>query len=363
MTIDQICDAFGIDGKVVRFEVIKNGIINNSYKVCCEEGGDCREYVVQRINKSVFKRPDRIMANIVGVTDFIRAKMIKEGRDPERYVLRYCVTPDGKNYISDESGEYWRAYSFIKDSVVYNDAEDGEIIEQVGKAFGEFQMYLCDYDATKLYYSIPNFHNTARRFEAFYDAVRIDAADRVKEVGEEIEVIGKHEQLATKLSLMATNSQIPLRVTHNDTKCNNVVFDRNKKEALAVIDLDTVMPGLVAFDFGDAARFICSNAAEDEPDLKKVSFNLDKFRALAKGFVGTVGKRLTRLEVDTLALGVYSMTVELAVRFLTDYLNGDEYFKIDHPKHNLERARCQLHLARDIARHMDQLEAVVKEYI
>lgn len=362
MTLREICESFNIGGKYLSCERINNGIINKSYMVVYEKDGEEAKYLVQCVNKSVFKRPDKIMKNIESVTEFIRAKMLKKGIDPERRVLRYAKTTDGKNYVVDEDGNYWRAYGFI-DADVYNEAEDENVIEEVGKAFGEFQRWLIDYDASSLYVSIPNFHNTCRRYDAFYEAVMVDAEDRVDKVAAEIEACRAHETLACKLSLLAQNKEIPLHVTHNDTKSNNVIFDKETKKALAVIDLDTVMPGLIAYDFGDAARFICSNAAEDEPDLEKVSFNLDKYRALTKGFAGTLKGRLSNIEADTLSLGVYSMTVELAVRFLTDYINGDQYFTTHYPGHNLDRARCQLTLAADIYKKLEEMQKIVRQYL
>lgn len=362
MTIKEICEKFQISGDYAACTQINNGIINKSYMVTYRCGGDEKKYLVQRVNRAVFKRPDKIMQNIVGVTDFIRAKMQARGVDPERRVLRYAETTDKKNFVLDSDGNYWRCYNFIDDSVVYNEATDEEIIEQVGKAFGEFQNDLIDYDASSLYVSIPNFHNTRRRYDLFYEAVMVDAEDRADKVKREIDLCRGHETLATKLSIMADGKELPLHVTHNDTKSNNVIFDSSEKKAIAVIDLDTVMPGLVAYDFGDAARFICSDAAEDELDLGKVHINLDKFRALTKGFVGALKNRLTPEETKTLALGVYTMTVELAVRFLTDYLNGDTYFSTNYPGHNLDRAKCQLALAESIYGKLDKLQEIINEY-
>ena len=362
MTIEQICTKLQIKGKYLRCEPLGNGIINNSYKVTYEDEGKKIDYLVQKINSVVFKRPDRIMQNIVGVTDYVREKIIKEGKDPARYVLNFAKTKEGLSYVFDNN-EYWRAYLFIKDSTTYNETDDPVIIEQTGKAFGDFQVYLIDYDASKLYVSIPNFHNTERRYENFKEAVMLDAYDRVQFVGEEIEKLYKWEIFAKSLAKKARKGEIEVRVTHNDTKSNNVVFAKEKKEALAVIDLDTVMPGLVAYDFGDCARFICSNAKEDETELNKVSFNLTKFESLTKGFVGEVGHFLSEAEIESLAVGVYAMTVELAVRFLTDYLSGDVYFKTNYPGHNLDRARCQIKLAEDIYAKLPEIDRIVRKYL
>ncbi len=363
MTIEKICENFNIKGKLISCLPIDNGIINSSYKVCFEEDGNRKEYVVQKINKSVFRRPDRVMENIKKVTDYIRQKIERQGLKDEKFALTCGETFDGKNYMIDDNGDYWRSYLFIGPSKVYNEANDLSIIEEIGKAFGEFQVYLTDFDASSLYSVIPNFHNTHARFSSFDEVVLIDAVDRVSSVNEEIIKLKSFENLASKLSIMAKSGEIPLRVTHNDTKSNNVLFDATGKKALTVIDLDTIMPGLVAYDFGDGARFICSNAKEDEIDLSKVTLNLDKFRAFSKGFLNAVGKMLTIEEVDSLVLGVYSMTVELAVRFLTDYLDGDNYFKIHYPGHNLDRARCQIRLAEDIYSKFDDLKDIIKEFI
>lgn len=364
MTIEQICEAFEFKGKFTHCERLSNGIINSSFKVFCDDNGNIREYVVQKINKAVFRRPDRIMDNIIAVTEFLKKKAIQEGKDPERCTLSCCgTTKDGKSYFIDDSGDYWRSYLFIGNSVVYNDSNDLSVIEQVGKAFGEFQSHLIDFDAEVLYVSIPNFHNTSIRYDRFYEALEVDACDRGKYAKPEIEELRRHEEKACKLSIMAKNNILPMRVTHNDTKSNNVIFDSDGKNAIAVIDLDTIMPGLVAYDFGDAVRFICNDAAEDETDLRKVKLDLDKFRALTKGFLSATGHSLTRIEVDSLVYGVYSMTVELALRFLTDYLDGDRYFRIDYPGHNLDRARCQLKLADDILSKFDSLEKIINESI
>ena len=242
-------------------------------------------------------------------------------------------------------------------------ADDLGIIEESGKAFGEFQTYLSDYEADALFIAIPHFHNTVNRYRIFKEAIKNDFADRKMGVESEINDFLAFEDLATQMYMMQKSGELKLRVTHNDTKSNNVLFDVNTHEHLAVIDLDTVMPGLCGFDFGDAIRFTANAAAEDEKDLDKVYLDMDKYRAFTKGFVGVVGKSLTEAEIDTLALGALTMTVECGMRFLTDYLDGDKYFGIKYPEHNLDRARCQLKLAKDMVSKLDEMKAIVKEYI
>jgi Ser/Thr protein kinase RdoA (MazF antagonist) len=241
--------------------------------------------------------------------------------------------------------------------------DDLSIIERVGKAFGVFHDCLEGFDTETLYISIPDFHNTPKRYKAFYDAIEKDVASRVGDVLDEIEQIKGFESKACLLQGYLDQGKIPLRVTHNDTKCNNVAFDKDSGEALAVLDLDTVMPGAVAYDFGDAIRFIANTVIEDDPDVEKVAVDLNKYEAFTKGFIGELKDDLTDFEKQTINLGVFTMTVELAVRFLTDYIMGDVYFKTKYPGHNLDRARNQIALAKDILQKYDQLQEILSKYI
>ena len=363
INLENMCREFQMIGKYQGYELMTDGHINTTLRVFTQGEDKLRSYILQRLNTYVFKHPKGIMGNIISVTEFLRAKMKANGVVTARRVLHYCKTEEGVPYIYDNDGGFWRAYRYIDDSESVNITDDLGIIEESGKAFGEFQTYLSDYEADALFIAIPHFHNTVNRYRIFKEAIKNDFADRKMGVESEINDFLAFEDLATQMYMMQKSGELKLRVTHNDTKSNNVLFDVNTHEHLAVIDLDTVMPGLCGFDFGDAIRFTANAAAEDEKDLDKVYLDMDKYRAFTKGFVGVVGKSLTEAEIDTLALGALTMTVECGMRFLTDYLDGDKYFGIKYPEHNLDRARCQLKLAKDMVSKLDEMKAIVKEYI
>ncbi len=359
MKIEKICEIFGIKGTMTECEAIKTGNINKTYKVTFDENGKKTDYIVQDINKFVFKNPDHIMKNIDAVTSHLADKF---GDESGKYVLDFLKTADGANYFTDDEDRFMRSYKFIPDSVTYDVFDDLKILQDAGMAFGRFQMQLADFDASTLYEIIPNFHNTASRYEALKKAAEKDEYGLKAEVKEELEFLFANEELATSLVKKQSEGIIPLRVTHNDTKCNNVLFDVNTGAPLAVIDLDTVMPGLTAHDFGDAVRFAANTAAEDEKDTSLVGLDLDKYRAFAKGFVSQVSAALTKAELETLYLGPIVMALELSSRFLADYLDGSKYFKCNYEKHNLVRARCQIALAKDMIAKIPETQAIIEEY-
>ncbi len=363
MTIRDICAEFDIGGKYVSCTELSTGNINSSYQVKFYRDGKEKNYIIQRINKSVFTEPEKVMDNIIKVTHHIRVNVKEHGLSTRKFVLRVFYSKNSNQpFVIDDVGEYWRCYRFIENSTTYDTVENLEIIERAGAAFGRFQNYLGDFNASELYITIPNFHNTAERYKALHSVIQKDAFGRVKKVKGEIEKLLEFEEKAVKLQNYLDNGQIPLRVTHNDTKCNNVSFDKTTGEALAVLDLDTVMPGAIAHDYGDAIRFIANTCIEDNPDVDSVALDLDKYEAFTKGFVTQVKDNLTDLEKSTLNLGAFSMTVELAVRFLTDYLDGDRYFKTKYPGHNVDRTRNQIALATDIDNKMQLLESIIKKY-
>ncbi len=363
LTIKEICAAFDIHGQYLGCKELSTGNINNTYKVDYLRDGEKKSYVVQRINKTVFPQPEKVMENIVRVTDFVRQKIKYEGLSSRKFVLRAFLAKDSqKPFIIDGNGDYWRCYRFIKNSITYDASDDFAVIEGAGVAFGKFQNYLDGFDAKVLHEIIPNFHNTKKRFDALKDAINKDECGRVNGVKAEIEKLLAFEVEATKLQDMLDNGQIPLRVTHNDTKCNNVSFDIDTGEPLAVLDLDTVMSGAVAHDYGDAIRFIANTLIEDDPDVERVKLDLDKYTAFTKGFISQVKGSLTDLEKKTMNLGVLTITVELAVRFLTDYIMGDKYFKIKYPGHNLDRVHNQTALAQDIYNKLDTLNQIIQKY-
>lgn len=362
--IETLCRRFGIEGEYLRYELVENGHINTTYKVYFWRDGEEKDYILQRINTYVFKNPVEVMDNISSVTEYIRAKIKAGGISAKRFVLHYYKNvDDGNYYIVGEQGGFWRLCRYIDNSVTFNETDNLKVIEESGKAFGNFQLHLSDYPVKDLNIAIPHFHNTVKRYETFKESIEKDQSGRAHLVKEEIAEYLKLEDIATKMYKMQRAGELPLRVTHNDTKCNNVLFDEVTFENLAVIDLDTVMPGLVAFDFGDSIRFTANTSAEDETDLSKVKLDINKYRAFTKGFIQTVGGTLCQKEKETMALGAITMTVECGMRFLTDYIDGDKYFKIAYSQHNLDRARCQLTLAKDMILHLDDMQKIVEEYL
>lgn len=324
--------------------------------------GEEKKYFLQRINKNVFKCPEQVMDNIIRVTHYIRENIKKQELSTKKFVLRAFLSVTGDPFIIDDKGEYWRCYRFIPDSVTYDTTNDLQIIENAGQAFGRFQNCLDGFDANSLHITIPDFHNTAKRYDTLREMVKKDPYGRVASVWKELDALYSFEERVVKIQKMLDAGEIPTRVTHNDTKCNNVSFDKNTGEALAVLDLDTVMPGSIAYDFGDAIRYIANTTLEDDPDLRNVSVDFDKYEAFTKGFVTELKDTITEKEKTVLNLGALTMTVEVAVRFLTDYIAGDEYFKIKYPGHNLDRAHNQIALAKDIIYKFDHLEEIIKKY-
>lgn len=364
LTIKEICEKFALGGSYKGCKEVCSGNINSTYKVTFVRDGEIKEYVLQRINKNVFKDPVAVMDNIVNVTHHVRVKIQDNGCSTKTGVLRaFKSQGDGKHYVVDDCGEYWRCYRFIKNSITYDSCDNLEIIERAGQAFGRFQNYLSDFDAKSLNITIPDFHNTKVRYQALYKALENDPLKRKERVKAEIDQLLAFENEACLLQDELDNGRIPYRVTHNDTKCNNVSFDKTTGEALAVLDLDTVMPGAIAHDYGDAIRFIANTAQEDCPELDIVGLDLVKFEAFCRGFVPEVSCSITEDEKRTLNLGVFTMAVELSVRFLTDYIMGDVYFKTRYPGHNLDRARNQLALAIDIKNKRFQMDEILRKYI
>lgn len=332
-----------------------NGHINDTYVVHSEP-----QYILQRINKNVFNDPSKVMENIVGVTKFLREKIIKAGGDPDRETLNVINTVDGKSYYVHDDGEYYRVYKFITDSKSYDLVECPEQLYNVAKAFGKFQNMLADYPADKLNEVIVDFHNTKVRYDQFMTAFEKDAAHRAGNVQDEIKFVLDRACDASVIVDAIKDGRIPLRVTHNDTKLNNVLIDNKSGEAVCVIDLDTVMPGSLLYDYGDALRFAGSTGAEDERDLSKIWFNIDNFEAFTRGFIETLPS-ITKEEIKLLPFSIKLMTLECGSRFLADYLNGDVYFKTHYPEHNLDRCRTQFKLVKDIEDKMDRLNEIVSD--
>ena len=354
--IEQVCREFRISGELADITVITQGHINTTFRVTFENDSQQKSYLLQRVNTYVFKEPLQIMSNINAVTNHIRSKPTNQNRVNVHFHHR----ENGDNYFYDEDGEFWRLSNYI-DSLSFDLCNDLNILRGAGYAFGEFQSALVDFDVSTLHDTIPNFHNTPKRLEKFFASVKADEYGRACQVREEIEFTEKYADIASQLMAMKDAGELPLRVTHNDTKSNNVLFDRETGAPLTVIDLDTVMPGLVAFDFGDAIRSAGNTAAEDEADLSLVSLDLKKFTAFAEGFIQATAGYLTENELETLPLGAFTLTFEQAVRFLDDYLTGDKYFRTEYPGHNLVRAKCQYVLAKDMLDKFEDMQNIIKK--
>ena len=346
--------------EVVSVEPYGSGHINDTFRLEVMEDGKEKLYILQRMNKDIFKNQKELMDNILQVTSFLTEKIKEQGGDPNRETLQVIPTKEGKAYLTEENGDGWRVYPFITDSLSFDKADTPEAMKKSGYAFGNFQYLLSDFPAEKLHETIPDFHNTVDRYARFEQAVQKDVMGRVKEVEAEISFIKEREKDCHYFGDLLAAGEIPLRVTHNDTKLNNVLFDKASGNAICVIDLDTVMPGFAAHDFGDAIRFGASTAAEDEKDLNKVSCDMTLFEAYFNGFMEGCRGSLTDKEVEALPMGAKIMTFECGMRFLTDYLQGDTYFKIHYPEQNLDRTRTQLKLVKDMEEKWDIMARIVR---
>jgi len=353
----ELAAAFRTDGKPISAVPFGGGHINGTYLVTTETG---KKYTFQSINANVFKKPVEVMSNIALVLEHISRKICENGGDCERECLHPIKTQDDDLLYITPDGGYYRMYSFIEGKV-YETVEKPEHFYCAAKAFGKFQNYLSDFPANKLYETIQNFHNTVWRFENLEKAIKEDKCGRLAEVREQVEFALARKAEASRVLDAIEDGRVPLRVTHNDTKFNNVLLD-DAGNAICVLDLDTVMPGSMLYDFGDSIRFGATHAAEDERNLDLVDVDLELFEFYTKGFLEALGDRITDGELSLLAFSAKLMTLECGIRFLTDYLEGDTYFKTHFPKQNLYRTGTQLKLVWDMERKMDKMEAIVKKY-
>lgn len=347
MNILDTVTKFQISEHIIGYSPLGNGHINTTYLIKTKGKN---YYVLQRINNNAFKDVDKLMNNIYNTTAFLSSKGFE--------TLKVVKTKDDNLYYQDDSG-YYRLYSYIDDVICYEGVSDLDSVYSCAKAFGLLHKALRDYDASTLYEVIPNFHNTKDRYDAFIKAVESNPCDRVKDCRSEIESLKKHEKEYSLLVDSIANGDIRLAVTHNDPKINNVLFDRNTGDIRAVIDLDTIMPGSYLYDYGDALRSLFTGEYEDSKDLSKIGINYPLFEMYTKGYLSEMKGVLNDKEVNLLTFSVYLLTAELALRFLTDYLNGDVYFKVAYPEHNLVRARTQLKLANEIYDHLGILNEIV----
>lgn len=361
--IREIIKHFSVNGEFLKGQFHTAGHINDTLIITVKNlEGEEKKYILQKINTNIFKNPMELMKNIENVTDHIREKLQAEGSDHVRGTLQIIKNREGRNFYMDEAENYWRVFAFIEGAKSYMKVEKPEHMYKTGKAIGKFHSQLSDFPMESLHETIKNFHHTAKRYETFLTAVKNNLSGKAEKIREEIDFILTREKETAVLVNLLAEGKLPLRVTHNDTKFNNIMLDIHSEDPIAVIDLDTVMPGLVHYDFGDSIRTGASTALEDETDLEKVNFDLKLFEAYTRGFLESAGSALTSLEIDYLAFSAKLITFEQAIRFLGDYLDGDLYYKIQYPNHNLDRARNQLKLVKDMENKMELMEKIVNKY-
>lgn len=355
-TIRKVLKQYEIAGDLCDMTQLVNGHINDTFQVCLDDNGDKRQYILQRINDYVFKNPALVMDNIREISQYLENRLSCD----DCSIISFINNRAGRNHTVCDGGT-WRLCPYIDNSVAYEQVENSQVLVSAGYAFGRFQALLAEMPIDRLAETIPGFHYTPGRLQQLFEAARRDPQGRAGSVARELDFFHRNQELAGRLADLQQRGMLPLRVTHNDTKYNNILMDRNNGKPLCVIDLDTVMPGLSMHDFGDAIRFAANEAVEDETDLSKVRLNMGHYAAFTRGFMAAAGSFLTPCEVDHMALGAVVITIELASRFLADHIEGDRYFRIHRPGHNLDRARSQIRLAEDMLAHLDEMNAIVKQ--
>ncbi len=358
--LETVAAAFCMEGAPKEITPYGNGHINDTYLLVCEDGGTEKKYILQRMNRSIFKNPAALMENVANVTAYLRRLISEKGGDPDRETLQVVKTKSGENYLEDNYHNCWRVFPFIDHTFCLEKVENAGDFYDCAVAFGNFQQQLASYPAHTLHETIPLFHHTPSRFRDFKKAVDEDSMGRASMVQEEINFALSREPDTRVLTDLLEKGELPLRVTHNDTKLNNILFDVSTRKALCIIDLDTVMPGLSLYDFGDSIRTGASTGAEDEPDLSKVELDLSLFETFTKGFLKGCGGSLTPLEIKLLPMGAKLMTYECGIRFLADFLVGDTYFKIHRENQNLDRARTQFKLVADMEKKWEDMEEIIR---
>ncbi len=360
--LSQVLSQFTLPETLLGAVRYGQGHINDTYCVVCQpQEGDAIRYILQRINSNVFPDPHALMENFVGITSFLKEKITAVGGDPARETLGLVPTKDGKPYYTDGQGQVWRLMPFVENTVCYQTATP-ELFEASARAFGRFQNLLQEYTAQTLNETIVKFHDTKNRFDKFCQAVKQDAMGRAASVQAEIQFVMDREADCSVAVNALAEGKLPLRVTHNDTKLNNILIDRQTGEGICIIDLDTTMPGLSINDFGDSIRFGANHCKEDEQDLSKVFLDMDLYTAYTRGFLEGTKNCLTEAELEYLPWGARLMTLECGIRFLTDYLEGDHYFRIHYPQQNLDRTRTQFKLVKDMEEHFQEMSDVVRKF-
>lgn len=362
MEFSDILSNFAINGEFISCEPYGSGLINRTYVAVYNEGGKRVRYIVQRINTNLFKNVDGLMNNIKLVTEFNRAEIVKRGGDPNRESLTLVPTENGGTYFRTEEGDCYRVYVFIENAKGYDVVEKPEHFYESAVAFGKFAMLLDRFDSSKLFEVLPDFHNTVKRFDNFKKSLEADKFNRAKDVKKEIEFALNREKITHTIVDLLASGKMPSRVTHNDTKLNNVLIDTRTDKAVSVIDLDTMMPGSICYDFGDSIRFGCNPCLEDTPETEKVIFNMPLFETYTKGYLSVFGDTITDIERKNLPMGAILMTYECGIRFLTDYLDGDVYFRKTREGQNIDRTRSQFKLVSDMEKRYDEMISAVEKY-
>lgn len=352
--ISKILSQFPFEGNLIKVEAVTEGLVNTTLLAVFDKN----QYIVQRINTNAFKDPDKLMSNIIDITEYLKAMIESEGGNPDRQTLRFIKTNDGNYCYQDDDGSYWRSYVYVDKCYTLKSQCSLEEKYEAAKAFGNFQCMLENFPGNKLYETIENFHHTPSRFNNLKKAIEQDKKGRAAEVQEEINFFFERESNVSVVTDLLENGGLPLRVTHNDTKINNVLFDEETKKAICVIDLDTIMPGSSLYDFGDGIRTGATDGEED--DIENIGLNLEAYETYVKGFLDGANGKLTDKEVELLPFSVILLTQEVAMRFLTDYLEGDVYFKINYDNHNLIRTRAQIKLIKDIESKLSQMKEITQ---
>lgn len=358
----EVVSQFDISGNLEEIVPYGTGHINDTYASKIKTGNGIIRFIHQRMNHTIFKEPERLMRNIERVTAHLREKVLSAGGNPQRNVLTIVPTTSGQSFIHDNRGNYWRTYVFIEGARTYDIIENLDHITNASRAFGEFQKHLADLPGKRLHETIPDFHDTKKRFDTFIRTLEKDPVNRAADVRSEIDFATNRQKDTEIIVNLMNTEKIPERITHNDTKFNNIMIDDQTGKGVCVIDLDTVMPGSVLYDFGDSVRIGASTAAEDERDLSKVSISLDMFDRLARGYLESAGAFLAPEEIRHLAFSAKLLTLECGIRFLTDHLDGDNYFKVHRENHNLDRCRTQFKMVADMEKKMEEMMRIIETY-
>lgn len=358
--LQAIIKQFQLNGKPVAINPTGNGHINDTFKITMESNGTKTNYILQRINQYVFKKPEELMSNMIRVTEHIRKKVLEQGENADERCINLYPALDGKKWYLDPDGNYWRLYRFVENAIGYETAPGPEIVYEAGKAIGQFQSWLADIPGGPMYETIPFFNHPVFLVDHFKEVLEKDSHQRAASAKEIIDLVLSKAYDMQKLYRLGEAGLLPLRISHNDTKINNILMDPVTNEAICIIDLDTIMSGFALNDFGDSVRTSCNQGAEDDPDLDNVKINLENFEAFTKGYLSKAKSFLTPVEVENLAFSAMLYPFLIGLRFITDYLDGDCYFKIHHENHNLQRAKAQFKLMQDIEANLATMEGIVK---